>query len=117
MALDDAERRTLEEIERQLALDTPKLAKTLGSAPRVRRTVVPEIPVAIATVVLLAAFGWMSAMAGSLVPLALAFPFAVATVSVLVWQRTAEPPVVRSGSSTGATNPAGTDGPPTWWFT
>ena len=92
MALDDADRRSLEEIERQLMLDTPKLARTLGGATPVRRSWLPAIPIAVATVVLLAAFGWMSAMAGSVVPLLLALPPAVAAVLVIVWQRTATPP-------------------------
>jgi hypothetical protein len=117
MALDDADRRSLEEIERQLTLETPKLAKTLGKATPPRQSVVPEVPTAVATVILLAAFAWMSAMAGSLVPLMLAFPFAVAAVSTLVWQRSAPPLPARDGAATGATNRAGTDGPPTWWFT
>jgi hypothetical protein len=114
VALDDADRRSLEEIERQLMLETPKLAKTLSGATPARRSWLPAIPLAVATAVLLGAFGWMSAMTGSVVPLLLALPPAVAAVFVIVWQRTAVPAPVRTRTSAGATNP---DGPPTWWFT
>lgn len=113
MALDDADRRSLEEIERQLKLETPKLAKTLSGATPVRRPRLPAVPVAVATVLLLAAFGWMSSMAGSVVPLLLALPFAAAAVGYLVWQRSAVPAPIRDP----AADPANADGPPTWWFT
>ena len=115
MALDDADRRSLEEIERQLMLETPKLAKTLSGTTPVRRSRVPAVPLAVATAVLLAAFGWMSAMAGSVVPMLLALPPAVAAVVLIVWQRTAVPaPSHRLATDR---DPANTDGPPTWWFT
>jgi hypothetical protein len=115
VALDDADRRSLEEIERQLVLETPKLARTLSGATPVRRSWLPAIPIAAATVVLLAAFGWLSAMAGSVVPLLLALPPAVGAVLVIVWQRTAVPPPARDRTADPSTAP--TDGPPTWWFT
>lgn len=116
MALDDAERRSLEEIERHLLLETPKLAKTLTGATAVRRSRVPTVPVAVATAVLLAAFGWMSALTGSIVPLLLAVPPAVAAVLALVWQHTVVPAPARHPAADP--DPANnTDGPPTWWFT
>lgn len=114
MALDDADRRSLEEIERQLMLETPKLARTLSGATPVRRSWLPSVPLGLATVVLLAAFGWLSAMAGSIVPLLLALPPAVAAIFVIFWQGDAVP---APGHSTPDRDPANTDGPPTWWFT
>jgi Protein of unknown function (DUF3040) len=114
MALDDAERRSLEEIERRLTIETPRLAKTLGGASPAHRSWVSVVPLAVATVVLLGAFAWMSAMTGSVVPLLLALPPTVASVLMIVWQRTAVPAPVRTRTSANATNP---DGPPTWWFT
>jgi hypothetical protein len=117
MALDDADRRSLEEIERQLTLETPKLAKVLSRERRVRRSVLPPVPVAAATVVLLVAFGWMSALAGSVVPLLLAVPPAVVAAVVLIWQHTAGPRPARSPGTSDRTSSTPHDGPPTWWFT
>jgi hypothetical protein len=117
LPLDDADRRSLEEIERQLTLETPRLAKALGRETPVRRSRVPAAPVALATAVLIAAFSWMSALTGSPVPLLLALPPAVAAVLLLVWERTADPAPPREGSSADAAGSARHDGPPTWWFT
>ena len=117
MALDDADRRALEEIERQLTLDTPRLAKSLGRERKPRRTRVPVLPVAVATAGLLAAFGWMSALAGSTVPLLLALPPAIGAIFVLIWQHTADPIPARDTDSSDAAGSTNTDGPPTWWFT
>ena len=117
MALDDADRRSLEEIERHLMLETPTLAKTLAREPRVRRSAVRAVPMVVATAVLLAAFDWMSAMAGSVVPLLLAVPPTAAAVVLLIWQHTAGPAPARIPGASDQSSSTPHDGPPTWWFT
>lgn len=117
MALDDADRHSLEEIERQLEREHPRLARSLRREP-VRLPRLQLLPVAAAVLVLLVSFGWLALRTHSLVPLLLALLPTGATVAVVWWQRTeaagdpgreAPPAVFRTPPPDGRLPP--------WWVT
>ena len=103
MGLDDAERRALAELERQLDSEDPTLAPRLAGEGGGSWRLQPA-PVATATLVFLAAVGWLAVRAGDVIPVILALPAAGAVAALLRWQHTDRrpsdpPPDERPGSS------------------
>ena len=86
MALSDADRRRLAEIERHLEQEHPGLARSLRREP-VKMPRLPTAPVLGAVLVLLVSFGWLSVQGGNPVPLLLAAVPAAAALLTLRWQR------------------------------
>lgn len=91
MALDDAQRRTLEEIEQRLRQDSPDLRATFAATrPRLPRLQPTTVLAAVA--IFLVCFAWLSLRGGTAVPVLVALPPAIAAVLVLLWQHTQDCP-------------------------
>lgn len=116
MALDDADRRRLAEIERQLEQENPRLARSLRREP-IPLPRLPAAPVVAAVLVLLASFGWLSVQGGTPVPLLLAAGPAAATLLILRWQRSQPAPPDRPGIPDRPAPDQPHDTPPPWWVT
>jgi Protein of unknown function (DUF3040) len=86
LALDDADRRSLEEIERRLELEHPRLARSLRREPA-HLPRLQVLPVVIAVLILFAGSGWLAVQGGTVLPLLLAVVPAAAAIAVLRWQR------------------------------
>lgn len=83
VSLDEAERRALEEIERQLASEDPHLVLPPTRGGGVLAWL-QAIPVTVATLVFLTATSWLAVQAGDVIPMVLALPVA-GTVAMLLW--------------------------------
>lgn len=119
MALDDADRLRLAEIERQLEQENPVLARTLRREPvqLPRLPAVPVVPVVGAVVVLLVSFGWLSVQGGNPLPLLLAAVPAAVTLLTLRWQRSRPGSPDRPPAPGAAAPEQPRDAPPPWWVT